>query len=285
SAGIDSAMIDDWITVHGLAKASEMVGDQLPHKAGLEPAEALAKMKADPTGFYEEHGALLASAVLRRGLSQQQADQAAKGVVAGTDASLVHFADAMGFSMITHVAPESRANAMLGSGTLIPGRDSGGLIWAGEKYQTDRSTFAQRASMADYGNRVTEALPMAIPKDFVIPPTHAYETKNLPEYLNKKAYLLKGKMQMSLGNAAGLPPVAIDGPIHLLPKGVGLTAGEVDAMREQIAGSIHTKSGQNAKIAFIVVAGTGVMARFIALYWPEAEREEEDEKTKNPGPG
>ncbi len=285
-AGLDSDIVDSWISTHGLGKATEMMGDHLLKQAGLDPHVALQMMKDDPQGFYEQYGAVLAASVLRKGMTQQQSDDAARKVSKVPGAALIEFADSVGFSLITHFAPEGRGANILGTGALIPGKHSGGLNWASEAYTTDKPTRAQSASFADYGRQATDALPIAIPKDLLIPPSKALETKNLPDWLNKKAYAVKGAMQSAIGKAAGMPPIAMEGPIHLLPKGMGLTAGEVDGLRHRIQGTINTKAGERAKLAFVIAAGSGVAARFIALYWPKSEDKEEKEEEKvKPGPG
>ena len=282
-SGLDQGMMDAWIKEHGLSGASQRMGDHLLKASGLEPEQALALMKADPKKFYEEHGALVAGAVIRKGMTKHQSEAAAKKVATRPDANLIEFADELGFSLLTHFTPESRGGDILGTGSLLPGRDSGGLVWVNETTQTQKPTVGQRAAMADYMGHVDQALAMAVPKEMMIPPSKAYETHNLPEWLNKQAYAVKGKIQSAIGNAVGLPPMAVDGPISLLPKGMGLTGGEVDALRNQIAGSINTKSGQKAKIAFIVAAGTGTMARFFALYWPRSEEKEDEEEKQKTG--
>ncbi len=282
-ADLDPAQIDAWIGEHGLAKATEMMGDHLLDHSGLDLGAALQAMRNDPQSFYKTHGALVSSAVLRRVTELQQVNAAAAaalGVLPNTN--LVTMADNLGFSMVTHFTPEARAGQIAQSGHIMPGKNSGGLIWGTSKHTLDAPTKAQSLSFADYGGNASEALPIALPKDMLIPPTHAFETHTLPQWLNQKAYFVKGKLQQAIGDAAGAPPIAINGPIQLLPEGLGMTADELASLQSRIAGTINTKGGEALKITFVVVSLTGSGAYLASVYIPKAKDKPAPQGDKKP---
>jgi hypothetical protein len=272
-AGIDAATVQKWTAEHGAAKASEMMGDELLKAAGLDVDDALRLMREDPHKFYQDYGALCASAVLRKGAGAKMAAQAAKDIVGAVpEAQLVEFADEVGFAMMTHFTPDGSAGKILSSGEMMPGSNSGGLIWGTTRYTKKAPTVGQSASFADYGRKAQAPIPVAIPKDILIPPTKALETNVLPKFLNEKAYVIKGLLQSGIGKAAKAPPVAMHGPIHLLPQGVAMTAEEMLAFQGRIAGAINTKAGEKGKKIFLVGLGT---AYGVYYYYFEADRGDE----------
>ena len=114
-AGIDASTVQKWTAEHGAAKASEMMGDELLKAAGLNLDDALRLMRENPHKFYQEYGALCASAVLRRGAGARAAAKAAQDIVGAVpEAQLVEFADEMGFAMMTHFTPDSSALELRG---------------------------------------------------------------------------------------------------------------------------------------------------------------------------
>ena len=116
----------------------------------------------------------------------------------------------------------------------------------------------------------------------LIPPTHAFETHHLPEFLNRAAYMVKGRVQQMVGRRAGLPPVAVDGPIQLLPRGMSLTPGEVNSMRAHISGAMNSKGVANAKLA--VLGGLGA-AYYIIIKEMYLDDDEEERRRQPADPG
>lgn len=268
-ADIAPGEIDDWIAKHGLAQASEMVGDRLLTSAGLDLNTALKAMRENPRAFYDTHGALMCAAVLRRATALRQANKALMTSLEGLPgANLLELADGMGFSMLTHYTPGGRSGDIIGSGHLLPGNNSNNYLWGVTGNHQRPPTRMQSYSFADYGRKAQHPLPMAIPAEMLVPPTHAIEIEGLPEALNKWLHLkVKGPYQSAFGNAVGAPPMAVHGPIKLLPDEIGFSPGEVNALRDKIAGTINTKGGETAKLvlAVVLLAGNGIYIANVLL--------------------
>ena len=277
-AGIDQETMDLWVKEHGLAGAANKMGDALLKSTGLTQAAALQKLKADPQAFFDEHGALVAGAVLRGGMKQAEVDAGTRDLATKPGANLVEFADSLGFTMINQYTTGERAGKILGTGAVMPGRDSGGLTWVNMTDKQNAPGMAGRAVMADYRGKSDQALVAAVPKSMIIPPSKAIETHSLPDWLNRKAYAVKGAMQSAMGKAVGLPPAAIEGPIHLLPKGQRMTQAELDDLSGQIQGSMNTKEMQKKKVV-VLAAGTGT-AVVAYIIKQELENQEAEERRK-----
>ena len=152
---------------------------------------------------------------------------------------------------------------MLSTGSMIPGRTSGGYSWLNETTQAASPTRLQSAAMADTKGAAQEAMVMALPESMLVNAKHAVEEEWARRPGLDKLYILKGGFQNMMGNAMGLPPRAVSGNIMLVPTNSGLTVPELEQLAGAIGGTMNSEATRRARLMQLGVVSVGGTAYYV----------------------